>query len=168
MRQVFVKVVPPAILVLSGMVTSVTNRALLVQSGGLVGIEGSTVGVDDVSGVSVTATVGEGAVVAASVVAGASVMEMSAVASGGSVEVEAEGSVAVPPLQADRASVINAVTMNSFLTILSLLCDHVKPNCSFVSVLEHRHLGLRFFQRITGNLFFEYFTRQHRQLGQRA
>src|SRR5215211_2729012 len=109
------------------MVTSVTKRALLVQSGGLVGIDASIVGVAGVPGVSVTGMSGAG-VVASINVAGASVMETSAVAACGSVGLDAGGSVAVPPLQADRASEINAVTMNSFLTILGLLCDHVKPN----------------------------------------
>ena len=47
MRQVLVKVVPPATLVLSGMVISVTNEALLVQSGGLVGKGVPTVGVSE-------------------------------------------------------------------------------------------------------------------------
>jgi hypothetical protein len=139
MRHVLVNVVPPTMLVLSGMVTSVTNRALFVQSGGLVGMDASTVGVGGVAGVSVIAGT-SGGVVAASVVAGASVMEISAVAAGGSVAVEAGASVAPPPLQADRASEINAVTLNSFLTILSLLCDHVEPNGSIVSALEHDHL----------------------------
>ena len=87
-------------------------------------------------------TVATGAVVAASVVAGASVIEISAVAASDSVAVEAGGSVAPPPLQADRASEIHAVTMNSFLTILSLLCDHVEPNRSIVSLLKQHHLRL--------------------------
>jgi hypothetical protein len=79
MRQVLVNVVPPTILVLSGMVTSVTNNALLVQSGGLVGMGVPTVGVavSGVAGVSVTAVVG---VPAVSVTAGVSVTDVVAVA----------------------------------------------------------------------------------------
>jgi hypothetical protein len=78
MRQVLVNLVPPTIFVLSGMVTSLTNRALLVQSGGLVGMGVPTVGValGGVTGVSVT-----GGVVGTSAVAGGSVMETSGVAS---------------------------------------------------------------------------------------
>jgi hypothetical protein len=82
MRQVLVNFVPPTMFVLSGMVTSVTNKALFVQSGGLVGMGVPTVGVavSGVPGVSVTAAVSDG-VMAAAVVAGASVIETRAVAS---------------------------------------------------------------------------------------
>jgi hypothetical protein len=45
-RQVFVKVVPEGILLLSGMVTSATKAALLVQSGELVGMGVSGMGVE--------------------------------------------------------------------------------------------------------------------------
>jgi hypothetical protein len=145
------------------MVTSVTNRALLVQSGGFVGMGVPTVAVavGGVAGVSVTAAVSDG------IAAGGSVIETSAVAASGSVGVEA-GSVADPPLQADRASASSAVTVNSFLTILSLLCDHVEPDGIRASVLEHCYLQIRFFQWIAGNLLLERFTRQHRQFHQCA
>ncbi len=93
-------------------------------------MDGSSVGEAGVPGVSVTAVMARsvaGAVVAASIVAGGSVMETSAVASGGSVSVDAEGSVAVPPLQADKASVTHAVTMKSLLTILASLATMLNP-----------------------------------------
>jgi hypothetical protein len=48
MRHVLVKTVSPTISLLSGMVTSVTNIALFVQSGTLVGRTDS--GVDGISG----------------------------------------------------------------------------------------------------------------------
>ena len=97
-------------------------------------MDGSSVGEAGVPGVSVTAVMAASvarAVVTASVVAGASVMETSAVASGGSVGVDAEGSVAVPPVQADKASAIHAVTMKSFWTILASLATMLNPiiNC---------------------------------------
>jgi hypothetical protein len=78
MRQVFVKVVPPATLVLSGMVISVTKEALFVQSGGLVGKGVPTVGVavGNVAEVSVTV----GSAVNISVETGASVKDTRAVA----------------------------------------------------------------------------------------
>src|SRR5688572_7343201 len=60
MRQVLVNVEPPATVLLSGMVTSATKEALLVQSGGLVGAGVPTVAVSDGS-------VAEVSVVAASV-----------------------------------------------------------------------------------------------------
>ena len=53
-RQVLVKVVSPTISVLSGMVTSVTNEALLVQPGSLVGLGGSGVAVNSGRVVDVT------------------------------------------------------------------------------------------------------------------
>jgi hypothetical protein len=80
MRQVLVKVVPPATFVLSGIVTSATKVALLVQSGELVGMDASTVGVAGVAGVSVSAGVSVKAAVGSSVTA-ASLTEISAVAS---------------------------------------------------------------------------------------
>jgi hypothetical protein len=112
------------------MVTSVTNRALFVQSGGFVGMGVPTVGVavSGVAGVSVTEAVSVMGVPAVSVAMGGSVTEAGVVAAGASVAVDAGGCVAAPPLQADRASENHAVTMNSFLTILILLGNHVKPN----------------------------------------
>ena len=55
-RHVLVKIVPPAITVLSGIVTSATKEALFVQLGSLVGLGGSGVRVNsavevDVAGI---------------------------------------------------------------------------------------------------------------------
>ena len=128
MRHVLVKAVPPATLVLSGIVTSATKEALLVQSGALVGRDGSTVGVCAASGVddvAVADTSGEGGA-DVSVIAGGSVTDTSAVATGDSVAVTvAVSTSACPPPQADKTSAIRAVTTNSFLIIFSLLCYHV-------------------------------------------
>src|SRR5512134_2310935 len=116
MRQIFVNLVPPATAVLSGMVISATKEALLVQSAGLVGNGVPRVGVmvGCVAEVCVADAPAEG-VVEVSVVAGDSVMARLAVAAGVSVAGTAAAvSVGAPPLQADRASVISVVTMNSF------------------------------------------------------
>ncbi|HEY7617217.1 MAG TPA: hypothetical protein VH744_10465, partial [Terriglobales bacterium] len=99
--------------------------ALLVQSGGLVGIGVPTVGVGvgGVPGVSVGAGEAEG-FVAASVEGEPSVREISAVASWASVAGEVPVAAGAPPLQADKANTSSTVTVNSFLAILSLLgCD---------------------------------------------
>ena len=127
-RQVFVKIVPPATLVLSGMVTSATKEALLVQSGTLVGRDRSVVGVsaaaEGVVDVAVAEVSGSGAL-DVSVTAGASVMDISAVATGPSVAVTVAVSAAACPLQADETSASRAVTTNSFLIIFILLCYRV-------------------------------------------
>jgi hypothetical protein len=82
--------------------------------------------VSGVAGVSVTGAVSV-AVVVASTVAGASVIETNAVASPASVALDPDGSVAVPPLHADTVNAKSAVIMNSFLIILGLLCFLVEP-----------------------------------------
>jgi len=139
-RQVLVNFVPPAIFVLSGMVTSATKEALLVQSGALVGRDVPTVGVA-VNGVEdvTVAEVSAGNGVNVSVVTGASVMEISAVGTWVSVSVNGDVAVAAGtcPLQADRASVIRAVTMNSFLIILSLLGYHCILSLRGVALQRH-------------------------------
>src|SRR6266498_2116584 len=126
-RQVLVKVVPPATLVLSGMVTSATNEALLMQSGTLVGRDGSRVGVCATSGVAevAVAEVSGGGTVNVSARTGASVLDISAVATGLSVTVTVAVSAGACPLQADKTSASRAVTTNSFLIIFILLCYHV-------------------------------------------
>jgi hypothetical protein len=109
-RQVFVKVVPAPIAVLSGMVTSATNAALFVQSGALVGMGVPDVGVE--SGCVVEAEVSvamEFSGAGVSVAAGASV----------SVGLEAGDSVDVCPPQAASVIAINDITINSFLIILN-------------------------------------------------
>jgi hypothetical protein len=66
-------------------------------------------------------------VVEVSVEAGDSVMATVAVAAAVSdAGTAAAVSVGAPPLQADRVSVMSAVTMNSFLIIRSLLCILVR------------------------------------------
>src|SRR5512140_3926895 len=118
MRQVLVKILPPATFVSSGTVISATKDALLVQSGGLVGATVPTVGV-------ALAGVPLGWAVSVSVAAGAAVV--TAIAAAGWVSVAASVAVgeAPRPLQADKVNTINRVTMNSFLVIRSLLCSHV-------------------------------------------
>jgi hypothetical protein len=129
MRHVLVKVVPPATLVLSGMVTSATKEALLVQSGALVGRDGSTVGDCAAAGVDwvAVAEISGEAGADVSVIAGGSVMETGAVVAGTSVAVTVAVSASACPLpQADKTSAIRAVTTNSFLIIFSLLCIYVQ------------------------------------------
>jgi hypothetical protein len=133
------------------MVTSVTNMALLVQSGGLVGMGVPTVGVAlgsvpdvTVADAAVTAVPSAGAAVV-SVAAGASVVEAGAAVVPASVAAGARGSVAIPPpLQADKASANSAVTVNSFLIILGLLCHHIEPDlwncCQLAVILKHHDL----------------------------
>jgi hypothetical protein len=121
--------------------------ALLVQSGGLVGMGVPAVAVADgrVAEVAVAAVSSAGGAVV-SVAAGASVVETGAVVCGASVAVEAGGSVAAPPLQADRASVNKAITVNSFLIILGLLCHRIEPdlwNCGQLAFISKHH-DLRF------------------------
>jgi len=109
-RQVLVNASPALTLLLSGMVTSATKDALLVQSGALVGRGGSGVA-EGVSGLA-----GD------SVAAGASVAGTSvAVEVWISVEVGAGGDSVDCPLQAERITVNSKVTLNSFLIILNLL-----------------------------------------------
>src|SRR5688500_6401885 len=112
MRQVVVKVVPPATFVLSGMVISATNEAWFVQSGALVGTGVPTVGVmvggvDRVAvmAVSLAATVGDSSVEA-------SVKATSAV--GTSVSVAGAGVVSTAPwpVQAVATSTTRAATVN--------------------------------------------------------
>src|SRR5215207_5786332 len=113
MRQVLVKTAAPAMLVLSGMVTSATNAALLVQSGGLVGNGVPTVAVvvGCVAEVAVAVkSSGSGANVspvtgACVSVTGTSVAAPGSVATGSSVAVGVVVSPDACPLQADKASV---------------------------------------------------------------
>src|SRR5512147_319373 len=105
------------------MVTSVTKAALLVQSGALVGRDGSMVGVCGPAGVAELS--GEGGA-DVSVMAGGSVIETSAVATGAcvAVTVDLPTSACPPPPQPHKTSASRAVTTNNFLIIFSLLCYH--------------------------------------------
>src|SRR5262245_32439755 len=99
-RQVLVKVVPPATLVLAGMVTSATKEALLVQSGALAGWSVPTVGVT-VNGVEEVAVAEASDGVVSVSIAGGSVAGMEVVATGAVVAVTVAVSTAACPLQAD-------------------------------------------------------------------
>jgi hypothetical protein len=127
MRQVFVNLVPPATLVLSGIVISATKEALLVQSAGLVGNGVPRVGVmvGSVAEVCVAEASARG-VVEVSVAAGGSVTDTRAVATWVSVGEAVAASVGAPPLQADKTSVTSVVRTNNFLIIRSLLCILVR------------------------------------------
>src|SRR5690349_10252298 len=101
-RHVLVKVVPPAILVLSGIVTSATKEALLVQSAAFAGCSVPTVAVtvNGVAEVAVAEVSGE-AGIAVSALGSASVMETSVVATVPSVAVTVAVSAVACPPQAD-------------------------------------------------------------------
>jgi hypothetical protein len=106
-RHVFWNVVPAAISALSGMVTSATNAALLVQLGSLGGRVACAVGVELISGRGVI-RVSVGMRVS---VAGAEVSV------GACVCVAVGASVAARALQEESSNVISVVTVNSFLII---------------------------------------------------
>src|SRR5512134_1029359 len=138
MRQVLVKTVPAATAVSSGIVISVTNVALLVQSGGLVGPTVPRVGVNVTavpSGVDV------------SVMAGA-VVAITAVGICVSVAAAVGVSGASPPPQADKARVINAIIVKSFLVIRSLLCSRGGFK-RFIYLLPSPYLYLRTSSSVT-------------------
>src|SRR6186997_416808 len=114
-RQVFVKGVPATMGVLSGMVTSVTNAALLVQLASLVGrgvsgVEGVPGGSSVAVGDNSTATV---AWTGASVTVGSSV----------TVEVATAASVGVCELQPARMIVTSRVMINIFLVMAASYVD---------------------------------------------
>src|SRR5512134_1367201 len=139
MRQVLVKTVPAATAVSSGIVISVTNVALLVQSGGLVGPTVPTVGVNVTavpSGVDV------------SVITGAAVVATATVGICVSVAAAVGVSGASPPPQADKARVINAITVKSFLVIRSLLCSRGGFK-RFIYLLPSPYLYLRTSSSVT-------------------
>ena len=98
-----------------------------MQSGALVGRDGSMVGDCGTGGVSdvAVADASGGGALDVSETAGASVMDREAVATGASVAVSVAASVAACPPQADKMSASRAVTTNSFLIVFILLCYHV-------------------------------------------
>jgi hypothetical protein len=100
------------------MVTSTTNVARLVQSGGLVGLGGSGVELA-VGGVVVRVDV--------SVADSVSVAVTDGVADAGGAKVSVEAGVAVStgacPPQAESMIAIREITMKSFLDIINLHCS---------------------------------------------
>src|SRR5215216_1025991 len=123
MRQVLVKSAPAATSLLSGIVTSATNVAWLVQSGGLVGtgVAGGEVLVGSMVEVASVAV----AVRVAVVVADADIV-------GTAVSVrfgEAVSTGVCPPPQAESMIAISEITMNSFLDILNLRCSPTRISC---------------------------------------
>ncbi len=106
-RHVFVNVVPPMISVLSGMVKSITNEALFVQSGALIGLDGG-VEVRVASGAEVK--VADISVAAGASVAVAPVMGISNVSAGVGIVVSSGALALHPTTSMDISSMMNVIT----------------------------------------------------------